>query len=46
VKDTNISKYRLKNMAEYLLGIVVGIESIRIGVFDFEANLLNFEAHL
>ena len=32
-------------MPEYLIGIDAGIEIIKIGVFNFETKLLNFEAH-
>lgn len=33
-------------MAEYLLGIDAGTESIRTGVFDLEGNILGFGSHL
>lgn len=32
-------------MAEYLLGIDAGTESIRTGVFDLEGNILGFGSH-
>jgi len=32
-------------MAEYLLGIDAGTESIRTGVFDLDGNILGFGVH-